>query len=398
MMPALDYEFAPTIDRDEMLADPGIARKIMRQVLDWLDTYAAARPEAEQEELARRAGIRSGLYAAEYPAGYGGRSLPERVMADLREEAGASGLRFSDRILCSDDGPSMLLMDATPEQQDTWLRPLIDGRLIRCLAMTEEWGGSDLSGLRTTATPTANGWRLSGRKFLVSNAAEADVAIVLANVVDGRATGLTFFIFSTDAPGWKVGRRLPGMDPLLNQYEVELDSIELTDSAIVGGPGKVGGATGMALERMAYGRVAFAARAVGLSRWALSVAQKYADERMIGGERLSEKQYIREFIVGSYVRIEAARNLVRQAATALDAGQLAIREAALAKLYATESACKVIDDAMQVLGGRGWLSAYGLEQAYREARVFRLVDGSTEVLKETIFHLMPGTDGHRIRS
>jgi alkylation response protein AidB-like acyl-CoA dehydrogenase len=188
------------------------------------------------------------------------------------------------------------------------------------------------------------------------------------------------------------------MDPLLNQYEVELESIGVTDSAIIGGPGRIGGATGMTIERSAYGRIGFAARALGLSRWALNVARRFAAQRTVGGVRLSEKQYIREFIVRSYLKIETSRSLVERAAAALDDGRLAVEEAALAKLHATESACEVIDDAMQVLGGRGWLSEYGLEQAYREARSLRIVDGTSEVLKETIFHLMPAAGKQRFSS
>jgi alkylation response protein AidB-like acyl-CoA dehydrogenase len=179
---------------------------------------------------------------------------------------------------------------------------------------------------------------------------------------------------------------MPGMNPLFNQYEVELDSIELPDAAVIG---RIGGGVGMALEWMSHGRVAIAARAVGLSRWALGVARRHAHDRVVSGARLDDKQHIREFIVRSHVKIEAARALVGAAAAALDEGRLAAREAAVAKLYATESACEVIDDAIQVLGGRGWLTEYRLAEAYGEARMFRLVDGASEVLKESIFHLLP---------
>lgn len=382
-------ESAPTTGPGETLTDPEVARKTMHQVLDWLDGRIVGLPPSGQRRLARLAGLRSGLFAAEYPVEHGGRGLPERLMAELREEAGASGLPFSDRILTGDDGPSRLLMDATPDQQRTWLRPLVDGRLTRCLAMTEDGAGSDVSDLRTTAIRTPGGWRLSGRKFLISNAAAADVAIVLASARDGAGLGPTFFILRTDVAGWRVTRRLPGMNPLADQYEVELDSIDVTDAAVIGGPRRVGGATGMALEWMAHGRVAIAARAVGLSRWALAVARRHAAARTIGGTRLDERQYIREFIVRSHVKIESARCLVQQAATAIDGGRLAARQAAMAKLSATEAACEVVDDAIQVLGGRGWLSEYGLEKAYADARMFRLVDGASEVMKETIFHLLP---------
>jgi alkylation response protein AidB-like acyl-CoA dehydrogenase len=382
-------EFVPATAPDAMLDDPAVARKILRQVLAWLAEHTAGLAPDEQLELARQVGLRSGLYGAQFPVEVGGWAMPERIAAELREEAAATGTSYSRVILSSHEGPSRMLLSATPEQRGRWLRPLVEGRWTRCLAMTEERGGSDLTALSTTAIRSADKWVLSGRKFLISNAAQADVAIVLAHAVSERAAGPTFFVFATNTPGWKIVRGLPGMDPLYTQYEVELDSVELNDAAIVGGADRVGGAAGVASEWLPYGRVCLAARAVGLGRWALNVARKHADARVVFGAKLSEKQYIREFIVRSDIKIEAARALLAKAAAALDEGRLAVREAAMAKVCATESACEVIDDAMQVLGGRGWLVEYGLERAYREARLLRIVDGTSEMLKETLFHMPP---------
>jgi alkylation response protein AidB-like acyl-CoA dehydrogenase len=385
----VNAEFISATAPGTMIDHPEAARKILQEVLEFLAEHTAGLRPAEQMELARSAGLRSGLYAAQFPVEHGGYGLSERIAAELREEAAATGTGYSRVILSSHEGPSRMLLSATPEQREQWLRPLVEGRLTRCLAMTEERGGSDLTSVSTTATRSAGGWVLSGRKFLISNAAEADVAIVLARVADGQRQGPTFFVFGTDTPGWRIVRALPGMDPLYTQYEVELDSIELTDASVVGGADRVGGAAGVASEWLPYGRVCLAARAVGLGRWALNVAREHADERVVFGSKLSDKQYIREFIVRSDVKVEAARALVHKAATALDKGRLAVREAAMAKLYATESACEIIDDAMQVLGGRGWLTEFGLERAYREARLLRIVDGTSEMLKETLFHMPP---------
>ncbi|MGN9909271.1 acyl-CoA dehydrogenase family protein [Phytohabitans sp. LJ34] len=384
-------DFVPTTDPARMLDDPAAARAILRQVLAYLDERAADLDPAAQLDLARRVGLRSGLYAAQFPVEYGGWDMTETLAAELREEAAATGTGYSRVILSSHEGPSRMLLSATPEQRERWLRPLVDGRLTRCLAMTEERGGSDLTRVASSATWSGGKWVLTGRKFLISNAAQADVAIVLVRAVGARVEGPTFFVFGTDTPGWRVVRALPGMDPLYTQYEVELDAIELPEDAVVGGPERVGGAAGVASEWLPFGRICLAARAVGLARWALNVARRHADQRVVFGVRLSEKQYIREFIVRSDIKVEASRALLRKAAAALDAGHLAVREAAMAKLCATEAACEVIDDAMQVLGGRGWLVEYGLERAYREARLLRIVDGTSEMLKETVFHMPPHT-------
>lgn len=381
----LDFDLAADLRADPA---PAAARRVLGQALDWLRVHTDQLPEPEQRDLARRVGARTGLYAAEYPVEYGGLGITEQLAVELREEAAASGKWYSRFLLTNFHGPSRILMDGTEAQRQRWLRPLVEGVWTRSLAMTEEGGGSDLSQMRTTATRTpAGGWTLSGRKFLIGNAAFADVAIVLANTVGSVPSGPTFFVFGTDTPGWKVLRRLPGMDPHYWAFEVELDSIPLTDDAVIGGPTQVGNGIGKVSEWMAYGRLAMAARAVGLSRYALGVARRYAAQRAVNGGRLDGKQYIREFLVRSDVKIEASRCLVHKAAAAVDAGRVAVREAAVAKLFATESACQVIDDAIQTLGGRGWLSEYGLEQVYREARAFRIADGASELLKETIFHL-----------
>lgn len=385
--------FVPTIAPSKMLDDPEVSLEIVRHVFDWLRANAAGLEPDELKALARRVGVASGLYAAEFPVEYGGWSLPERIAVDVREEAAASGLWYSRFALTNFHGPTRILLDGTEAQKERWLRPLVEGRWTRCLAMTEETGGSDLSAMQTKAVRSSSGWRLSGRKFMIGNAAQADVAVILANAAADHASGPTFFICATDTPGWNVQRRLPGMDPNYWAYDVELADIELDDDAVIGGPDHVGGAIGKVTEWMAYGRLAMAARAVGLSRYAWGIARTFAGQREIAGGKLSDKQYIREFIVRSDVKIEAARCLVRRAAQALDDGRVAVREAAMAKLFATESACEIIDDAIQTLGARGWLSEYGLEQIYREARAFRIADGASEVLKETIFYLPPESGG-----
>jgi acyl-CoA dehydrogenase len=386
-MRAADIEFAPGTDPAEIAKDPEVSREILRSVLAWLAEHAAHLPGQEQIRVGREAGIRSGLYACEFPVENGGGSVPERIAVELHEEAAAAGRPYSRCILSGPEGPCRILLAATARQQEQWLRPLAEGRLTRCLAMTEELGGSDLTEVATTATRTSGTWVLAGRKFMISNAARADLVILFARAQGDGGTGPTYFVFGTDSPGWKIVRRLPGMDVYADQYEVELDGIELGDEAVVGGLERVGGAAGLASEWLPYGRLSLAARAVGLSRFAFDVACRHAHDRRVFGTRLSDKQFIREFIVRSDVKLEAARCLVRQAAEAIDEGRMGVREAAIAKLYASESACEVVDDAMQVLGGRGWLTEYGLEQVYREVRLLRFVDGTSEMLKETIFHL-----------
>ncbi len=387
--------YVPDIDPAEIAKDPEVCPAVLDSSLAWLAKNAAHLPGREQILAGRDIGLRSGLQACEFPVELGGGSVPQRIAIQLHEEAAASGQQYGRWLLSAPVGPCRILLAGTPEQQERWMRPLIEGRKTRCLAMTEERCGSDLTEVSTTASRSGGRWVLTGRKFLVSNAAQADLAIVFARAEGDAGSGATYFVFDTTTPGWNVVRRLPGMDQYADQYEVELDGIELDDDAVLGGLERVGGAAGLASELLPYGRISLAARAVGMSRYSLDVARRHAAGRRLAGARLSEKQYIREFIVRSDVKLEAARCLVKLAAEAVDEGRLAVREAAMAKLYASEAACEIVDDAMQVLGGRGWLTEYGLEQIYREARLLRIVDGTSELLKETIFYLPPSHSERR---
>jgi alkylation response protein AidB-like acyl-CoA dehydrogenase len=395
-MRAPEVAYIPDIDPAEISKDPEACPVILDSALAWLAENVAHLSGREQILAGREVGLRSGLYACEFPAELGGGSVPQRIAIRLHEEAAASGQQYGRWLLSAPVGPCRILLAGTPEQQERWMRPLIEGRTTRCLAMTEERCGSDLTEVGTTATRTGGRWVLTGRKFLISNAAQADLAIVFAQAEGDAGSGGTYFVFDTAMPGWNIVRRMPGMDPYADQYEVELDGLELDDNAVLGGLERVGGAAGLASEWLSYGRISLAARAVGMSRYSFDVARRHAADRRLAGTRLNQKQYIREFIVRSDVKLEAARCLLRLAADAIDDGRLAVREAAMAKLYATEAACEIVDDAMQVLGGRGWLTEYGLEQIYREARLLRIVDGTSELLKETIFHLPPSRPRPRI--
>jgi acyl-CoA dehydrogenase len=230
-----DIGYVPGTDPEEIGKNPEVAYDVLGEALDWLAGNAAHLPDRDQIRVGREVGIRSGLYACEFPAEEGGAAVPERIAVDLREEAAAAGRQYSRCILSGLEGPSRVLLIATGEQRRRWLRPLIDGRLTRCLAMTEEGGGSDLTSLATTATRSGGRWTITGRKFLISNAADADVAIVLAHATGDAGSGATFFVFGTDTPGWRIVRRLPGMDCLADQYEVDLDGVEVGDDAVVGG-------------------------------------------------------------------------------------------------------------------------------------------------------------------
>lgn len=372
-----------------MTGDEAAIRRSFAAVCAELARDVQGLDPAEARRHAREIGIRSGFYGAAFPVESGGGGLPARIAVRLREDAAASGVDAARYLLAGPDGPAWLLEAGTDAQRATWQRPLVAGTLTRCVAMTEPDTGSALGSIATTATRCAAGWRIDGRKYLVSNAAAAEVAIVLANAVGPGRHGPTYFVFGTDTPGWRVGRELPGMHPGYQQYEVELAGVEVPDSAVLGGAALVGHGLAAAVEWLPYGRLGIAARAVGLATWALRIARGHARTRQLDGAPLENKQHIREFLVRSHVRIVASRALVAQAAEALDAGRIATLEAAVAKLHATETACAVIDDSMQVLGGRGWLAEFGLEAAYREARLFRVIDGTSEVQKETIFNLLP---------
>jgi alkylation response protein AidB-like acyl-CoA dehydrogenase len=325
-----------------------------------------------------------GFYAADFPEEVGGQGLSQVGMVLLREAAEATGARLATFVTWGSEGPSPVLLRGTFDQQQRYLAPLVRGQLSRCLAMTEADAGSDVLSIRTTAVQDGGAWVLNGTKQFVSDADRADIALVLA-VTDpeNRDVGITAFIVETDTPGFSLGSARTGLveEPL---FEVRLENCVVASDAVVGGPDGVGMGFQLAMEYFAIGRLSIAARCNGIAEYILDLGLNYAANRRAFGRAIGANQYVQGPLVDSAVELRASKLLTYEAATLLDTGDLAIEASARAKLYASEMAHRVVDRVLQIHGGAGWLHDLPIERAYRFVRMFRIIDGTSEMQRHII--------------
>ncbi|MDX1343807.1 MAG: acyl-CoA dehydrogenase family protein [Reinekea sp.] len=271
----------------------------------------------------------------------------------------------------------------TQAQKETWLTPLATGEALGAFCLTEPQAGSDAAALKTKAVKTDSGWRLSGSKQFITNGAIADLAIVFA-VTDPALgkKGLSAFLVPAHLEGFTV----PVVEEKMGQRasdtaQLVFNDIELPADALLGAEGQ---GYAIALGNLEGGRIGIAAQCVGMAQAAFDVAAAYANERESFGDTLMHHQAVGFRLAEMDTQIEAARQLVWHAARLKDEGRKALREAAMAKLFASEMAERVVSEAMQTLGGYGYLTDFPIEQIYRDVRVARIYEGTSDIQKMII--------------
>ncbi len=277
----------------------------------------------------------------------------------------------------------------TTAQKERFLRPLATGRMIGAFALTEPQAGSDASALRTRAVRTADGYRLDGTKQFISSGAIAGVAIVFA-VTDPAAgkRGITAFAVPTDTPGYEVAK----IEAKLGQKASDTCSLRFTDMDLAEDLriGAAGNGYRIALASLEAGRIGIAAQSVGLAQAAFEHAVAYAKDRRSFGVPIKEHQAVAFRLAEMATRLEAARALTLEAARLKDAGAPALERAAMAKLFASETAEWVASQAIQVLGGYGYLADFPIERIYRDAKVCQIYEGTSDIQKMLIARSLLG--------
>jgi len=276
-----------------------------------------------------------------------------------------------------------LLRYGTDEQKARYLRPLARGEWLGAFCLTEPHAGSDAAAIRTRATRTADGWVLNGTKQFITSGKHASVAIVFA-VSDPQAgkRGISAFIVPTDNPGYRVAR----VEHKMGQRASDTAAINFEDCEIPAANllGKEGEGYKIALSNLEGGRIGIAAQAIGMARSALEAAVRYAGERTSFGVPLSEHQAIAFRLADMATKVEVARQMVLHAASLRDAGQPCLREASMAKLFASEMAEQVCSDAIQIHGGYGYVDDFPVERIYRDVRVCQIYEGTSDVQRMVI--------------
>ncbi|ANQ83482.1 acyl-CoA dehydrogenase [Azoarcus olearius] len=271
----------------------------------------------------------------------------------------------------------------TDAQKERWLKPLARGEMLGCFCLTEPHVGSDASALRTTAVRDGDDWVLNGVKQFITTGREADVAIVFA-VTDKAAgkKGISCFIVPTATPGYIVARIEEKMGQKASDTaQILFENCRVPADALLGAEGD---GYRIALSNLEAGRIGIASQCLGMARAALEAAVKYAQERETFGKPIFEHQAVNFRLADMATQLEAARQLVWHAASLKDAGRPCLKEASMAKLFASEMAEKVCSDAIQIHGGYGYVSDFPVERIYRDVRVCQIYEGASDIQKLVI--------------
>ena len=269
------------------------------------------------------------------------------------------------------------------EQKETWLKPLARGEMLGCFCLTEPHTGSDAAAISTRADRDGDHFVLNGVKQFITTGKYAQVAIVFA-VTDKSAgkKGISCFLVPTSTPGYIVAR----LEEKMGQHASDTAQILFEDCRIPASCllGKEGDGYRIALSNLEAGRIGIAAQSVGMARAAFEAAVQYAKERQTFGQPIIEHQAVSFRLADMATQIDAARLMVWRAATYKDAGKACLKEASMAKMFASEMAEKVCSDAIQILGGYGYVSDFPVERIYRDVRVCQIYEGANDIQRLVI--------------
>ncbi|WP_454730738.1 MULTISPECIES: acyl-CoA dehydrogenase family protein [Cupriavidus] len=322
-----------------------------------------------------------GAYGVAVPEQYGGAGLDYLSLALILEEI-AAGDGGTSTVISVNNCPvcSMLMAFASEAQKQQWLVPLARGEMLGAFCLTEPHVGSDAAALRTSAVRDGDHYVLNGVKQFITSGQNADVAIVLA-VTDKAAgkRGISAFLVPTATPGYVVAR----IEDKLGQHSSDTAQIVFEDCRVPAANllGDEGAGYKMALSGLEGGRIGIASQSIGMARAAFEAALAYARERESFGQPLFAHQAVQFRLAEMATKIEVARQMVWHAASLRDAGRPCLKEAAMAKLYASEMAEAVCSAAIQVFGGYGYVSDFPVERIYRDVRVCQIYEGTSDIQK-----------------
>ncbi|MGA2549309.1 MAG: acyl-CoA dehydrogenase family protein [Burkholderiaceae bacterium] len=322
-----------------------------------------------------------GCFGVTVAEDFGGAGLDFVSLALILEEIAAADGATST-IISVNNCPvcSILEQFGDAQQKERWLVPLARGAMLGAFCLTEPQAGSDASQLRTSAREEEDGFVLNGVKQFITSGKNADLAIVLA-VTDPKAgkRGISAFVVPTINPGYSV----PRLEDKLGQHasdtaQVLLENCKIPRDHLIGA---IGQGYKIALSGLEGGRIGIAAQSVGMARAAFEAALVYAKQRESFGVPLFEHQAVQFKLAEMATQLEAARQLIWHAASLRDAKRPCLKEAAMAKLFASEAAERICSDAIQIHGGYGYVSDFPVERIYRDVRVCQIYEGTSDIQK-----------------
>jgi alkylation response protein AidB-like acyl-CoA dehydrogenase len=322
-----------------------------------------------------------GAYGICVPEELGGAGLDYLTLALVLEEIAAGDGGVSTAISVTNCPVNAILMRyGNDAQKKKWLTELAQGHMLGAFCLTEPHVGSDASALRTTATKEGDEYVINGVKQFITSGKNGHMAIVIAVTDKGAGKkGMSAFIVPTNAPGYHVAR----LEEKLGQHssdtaQINFDNCRIPAENLIGAEGE---GYKIALSALEGGRIGIAAQSIGMARSAFDVALQYSKDRVSFGTAIFNHQAVGFRLAECATQLEAARQLMYHAATLRDAGLPCLKEAAMAKLFASETAEKVCSVAIQTLGGYGVVSDFPVERIYRDVRVCQIYEGTSDVQK-----------------
>ncbi|MCL4448833.1 MAG: acyl-CoA dehydrogenase family protein [Actinobacteria bacterium] len=326
-----------------------------------------------------------GLFGMLIPQEYGGLGLSMSAFCEVMMELAAGHSCVIELISGNNSLASRgIALDGTEEQKQTWLARIATGEILCSFALTEPMAGSDVQSISTRATRDGDGWRISGTKHFITRADLADLIMVMA-VTDPEKRGMggiTAFLVPKNTPGMSLGRIQETVaSDLVHQCELIFDDCFVGLDAVVG---EVGFGFATAMKVIADGRLGLSAVATGASKRLAYEAKEYAKQRVTFSKPLSQRQLVQAMIADSEIDIYAAQNMVRTTAKMRDAGLSVSAESAMAKVFATEAAGRVVDRTFQIFGGSAYMKESPVGKAYITLRALRIVEGASEILRLSV--------------
>lgn len=353
------------------------ADDVIRPVAERLD-----REESFPQDIYKQMG-ELGLLGIVVPEELGGPGLDTLAYAVVMEELSRGYASVADQCGLVELISTLLVRHGTPTQQKTWLGPVMRADTFVAYCITEPEAGTDVSGIRTTATRDGDGWILNGGKIWIHNAPVADIGFVLARTdKDAGRRGMSIFIVDLNGPGVERGPKEHKMGQRASQVgALNFSDVRLGPDALLGQEGR---GFHMMMSVLDKGRVGIASLAVGIAQAGLEAALDYARQRRQFGQAISEFQGVQWLLADMAKDIEAARLLVQSAAVKIDAGKDATRACSMAKCFAGDMAVARTADAVQVFGGSGYIRGFEVERLYRDAKITQIYEGTNQIQRMII--------------
>ncbi len=391
----MDFSISPELAAVEKQIKEFVRDELIPLEADQKNYDGHGNINAEQLMIMRQKVKNAGLWAPQIPVEQGGLGFGPIGMSVLYEAMNYSIFGpVCFNCAAPDDGNMYVLNQvATPAQKEKWLLPIINGDVRSSFAMTEPapGGGSDPSMIKTTAQKQGDNWVVNGRKWYITGAEEAAHFILMAKTSDDPRSGLTAFLYHRDEPGWQIERRIGIMGPEEHggHCELSFDGLELDDDRILMGVGK-----GLKVTQIRLGlaRLTHCMRWLGLAKRAVAIAADYAAQRKGFGIKLADRESIQMKLGQAAMDIEIGRVMVMRAAWRIQHGSKSRQDISIAKIHVSQTLNRVVSDAIQICGARGYSTDTVLEWIYRYGRQALLVDGATEVHQMVINRFLMNND------